>query len=354
MMSMLRAIAVLLCICSAFPSFAQDEPLSFATVERLPFATQLDEVDTGFSLELMRVISDQLGREITFEFYESFPAMLSSIDEGLHDGAVANISITADRESYLDFSHPIFEGGIGVLLLDEDSGGSFISALLTRDLLIIVLAALGLLFGSGVLMWLLERRAQAYFDRKGADALFHSFWWSLNLVVNGGFEERVPQTRLGRMFAILLVVSSLFLVSIFVATITSTMTVEALQDNVDSINDLEGQRVGTVEESTSAAFLNVRDLSYVGYTSTNEMFADLEAGQLDAIVFDAPILSYYSNATAQPATRLLPRIYRRENYGIALPPNSDLGEQINQTLLRLREDGTYDELVTTWFGNSNR
>jgi hypothetical protein len=32
---------------------------------------------------------------------------------------------------------------------------------LTRDLLIIVLAALGLLFGSGVLMWLLERRAQA-------------------------------------------------------------------------------------------------------------------------------------------------------------------------------------------------
>jgi polar amino acid transport system substrate-binding protein len=32
--------------------------------------------------------------------------------------------------------------------------------------------------------------------------------------------------------AIILVVSSLFLVSIFVATITSTMTVDALQDNV--------------------------------------------------------------------------------------------------------------------------
>jgi polar amino acid transport system substrate-binding protein len=56
----------------------------------------------------------------------SFPAMLSSLDEGLHDGAIANISITADRESYLDFSHPIFEGGIGVLLLDDVSGGSFV------------------------------------------------------------------------------------------------------------------------------------------------------------------------------------------------------------------------------------
>jgi polar amino acid transport system substrate-binding protein len=353
-MLMLRAFFVFLFVSSAFPAFAQDEPLSFATVERLPFATQVEGVDTGFSLELMREISNQLGREITFEFYESFPAMLSSLDEGLHDGAVANISITADRESYLDFSHPIFEGGIGVLLLDEDNGGSFISALLTRDLLIIVLAALGLLFGSGVLMWLLERRAQAYFDRKGSDALFHSFWWSLNLVVNGGFEERVPQTRLGRVFAIILVVSSLFLVSIFVATITSTMTVDALQDNVDSINDLEGQRVATIAESTSAAFLDARDLSYVGYGSSNDMFADLEAGQLDAIVFDAPILSYYSNDNAEPATRLLPRIYRRESYGIALPPNSDLAEQINRTLLRLREDGTYGELVTTWFGNSSR
>ncbi len=100
--------------------------------------------------------------------------------------------------------------------------------------------------------------------------------------------------------------------------------------------------------------LDARDLSYVGYGSSNDMFADLEAGQLDAIVFDAPILSYYSNDNAEPATRLLPRIYRSESYGIALPPNSDLAEQINRTLLRLREDGTYGELMTTWFGNSSR
>jgi hypothetical protein len=67
-MMMLRAFFVFLFVCSAFPAFAQDEPLSFATVERLPFATQMDGVDTGFSLELMREISNQLGREITFEF----------------------------------------------------------------------------------------------------------------------------------------------------------------------------------------------------------------------------------------------------------------------------------------------
>ncbi|MGJ8610171.1 MAG: transporter substrate-binding domain-containing protein [Octadecabacter sp.] len=347
-----RLMAVIICICGVFPAFAQDEPLSFATVERIPFALPGDGIPTGFSVELMRAISEQLGRDVEFEFYDGFPEMLSSIDEGLHDGAIANISITAERERFLDFSQPIFEGGIGVLLVDDNGSGSFLSALWTREILYTVVAALALLFGSGVVMWMLERRSQAYFDRKGADGLFHSFWWSLNLVVNGGFEERVPQTRLGRVFAIMLVVSSLFLVSIFVATITSTMTVEALQHNVESINDLEGRRVGTIAESTSAEFLFSRDLAYVGFEGPDPMFAALEDGQLDAIVFDAPILSYYSNATQEPATHLLPRIYRSENYGIALPTDSLMGEDINQALLSLREDGTYSDLVIKWFGNA--
>jgi len=38
--------------------------------------------------------------------------------------------------------------------------------------------------------------------------------------VNGGFEERVPQSRVGRGFAVLLVIASLFIVSIFVAQIS--------------------------------------------------------------------------------------------------------------------------------------
>ncbi|MCF2905893.1 transporter substrate-binding domain-containing protein [Octadecabacter sp. CECT 8868] len=349
----LRLLASFFLIIISNSGFAQEPPLTFATVERPPFAFLDNGEAAGFSIELTKAIADQLGREISFEFYGSFPDMLSSVQNGERDAAVANISITADRELLMDFSHPIFEGGIGVLLRDDNSGGSFLSALFTRDILFVVLGALGLLFGSGVVMWLMERRAQPYFDRKGGDALFHSFWWALNLVVNGGFEERVPQTRPGRAFAVVLVVSSLFIVSIFVATITSTMTVEALHENVESINDLEGRRVATVENSTSAAFLNARDLPHVTYGSPDEMFQLLENDNLDAIVFDAPILSYYSNTHTEPATRLLPRIYRRENYGIALPNSSPLGEQINQSLLRLREDGTYDELVTKWFGRAS-
>ena len=332
------------------PAFAQDGVLSFATVERPPFATQADGTPSGFSIELTEIIAANLGQSATFEFYDNFPEMLSALEEGFHDGAVANISITADRERVLDFTQPIFEGGIGVLLLAETGGNPILSAILTRDFLIAVVAALGLLFGSGMLMWVFERRAQAYFDRPARDALFPSFWWALNVVVNGGFEERMPQSRMGRLFSVVLVVASLFMVSVFVATITASMTVEALQDNVDSINDLEGQRVATITDSTSAEFLSTRDLPFRGYTSPAAIFADLEEGRVDAVVFDAPILSFYANTTTEPATRLLPRIYRPENYGIAVQPNSPIREEIDRALLDLREDGTYGDLVVKWFG----
>jgi len=345
-----RLLAIIICVFAALPSFAQQDPLNFATVERPPFATQMDGTPSGFSLELMRMIGAKLDREVTFQFYDSFADMLSAVQDGQHDGAVANISITAERERMFDFTQPIFESGIGVLLAEGDDKLHILQALFTREILFAIIVALGLLFGSGMLMWVFERRAQPYFDRPAGDAMFPSFWWALNLVVNGGFEERMPRSRFGRMFAVVLVVTSLFAVSIFVATITAALTVDALQDDVGSINDLEGQRVATVSGSTSAAFLDSRELGYSGYNSPADIFERLENGQVDAVVFDAPILSYYSYTTKDVETRLLPRIYRPENYGIVLPAGSQLAEPIDQTLLRLREDGTYAELVSSWFG----
>ncbi len=347
-----RIRAALLYLCIATPVVAQEAPLSFATVERPPFSTQANGLPSGFSLELSKAIAAELGRDVSFKFYDSFPAMLSAVEVGLHDGAVANISITADREKRFDFSQPIFESGIGILLLEDSQGSPILTALLRRDFILSILLALALLFCSGMLMWSFERRKQPYFDRPLKQALFPSFWWALNLVVNGGFEERQPQSPLGRFFAVILVVSSLFVVSIFVATITSALTVAALQDTVESVNDLEGKRVATVQNSTSATFLDVRDLSYRAYGSPDEIFSQLERGRVDAVVFDAPILAYYEATASGPATRLLPRIYRRENYGIVLTANSPLSEQIDQTLLQLRESGIYDDLMQRWFGGA--
>lgn len=331
---------------------AQDSTVTFATVTRAPFSLVDGDGHAGFSVDLLTAIAQDLELNVELDRRDSFADMLAAVEREEVAGAIANISITAQREGVMDFSQPIFESGIQIMLPRTPDSANLFSALFTREIAFVILSAIGLLFASGLLMWVFERRAQPYFERPLDKALFPSFWWALNVVVNGGFEERMPQSRAGRTFGVVLIFSSLFLVSIFVATITAALTVEAIRENVQSLADLENRVVGTIDGSTAANFLDAREIGHRTYADLDDLLQAFEDGSLDAVVFDGPILAYYVESEATQSARLLERVYRPENYGIALPSGSPLLEQINQSLLKLREDGTYDRLITKWFGKS--
>ena len=250
----------------------------------------------------------------------------------------------------LDFSQPIFSAGLQIMTPVDNDGPSIFATLINKELVLSVLLAFAALLGVGMLMWWLERRHQDYFDRPAKQAIFPAFWWALNLVVNGGFEERVPRTILGRLMGVALVIISLFFVSVFVAYVTSVMTIEAITSNINSVNDLYGRRVGTVAGSTAAGFMDNRDLDYREFAGLDQMITSFENGNLDAVVFDAPILAYYVKTRADGQAQMNGPIFLRENYGIASPTGSPLTEEINRALLGLRENGKYQEIYESWFG----
>ena len=344
-----RFVVVLALLVTFAPSVrAQD--LTIATVTRPPFSMVEDGQETGFSIDLWSALSDDMGRSYQLKRVTEFSEMLRLAESGEVDAAVANISITASREATMDFSHPIFESGLQIMI-PADRGASFtlLNAIFSRDLMLAMALAFTLLLGAGLLMWRFERNAQSYFERPVKQAAFPAFWWALNLVVNGGFEERVPRTIGGRILGVFLVVSSLFIVSIFVANITAVLTVDAIQSSVNSVNDLYGKRVGTITGSTASTFLDSRELRFAGYPALDNMLSDFEVGQLDAIVFDAPVLAFYATRSSGQA-QMVGAVFQRENYGIVLPSDSPLKEPLNQSLLRLRENGTYDRVYRKWFG----
>lgn len=330
------------------------QTLTVNTVTRPPFSMVENGVDTGFSIDLVDALAERLGWQYQINRLDSFGAMLDGVRHGEADLAAANISITAARETEMDFSQPVFESGLQIMVHAEDARPpSLWRAMLSWDLAAAIGLAFLVLFGGGMLMWVFERRAQPYFDRPLREAWFPSFWWALNLVVNGGFEERVPRTPVGRMFGVLLVISSLFVVSVFVAKITTAMTVEAITGKVNSVNDLYGQRVGTIENSTAAGFLERRDIDHYGYTGLAELIDAFESKKIDAVVFDAPVLNYYVNHQGEAHGRTIGSVFLRENYGLLFPQGSPYTEEVNRALLRLQEDGTYSQIYKRWFGNSN-
>lgn len=330
------------------------QTLTVATVERPPFSFTDKGGEAGFSMDLLAALSETLGWQYNIERMDRFADMLNAVQTGEADLAIANISITAARETRMDFSQPIFESGLQILVPEEQSAvPALLRALMSRDLFLAIGIAFVILLTGGMVMWYFERRAQPYFDRSLDEAWFPSFWWALNLVVNGGFEERVPRTAFGRMFGVLLVVSSLFIVSVFTARITSVMTVEAISGSVNSVNDLYGRSVGTVEGSTAAAFLSRREIDFAAYDGLEAMLTAFEAGDVDALVFDAPILAYYATHRGRGTAATTGSVFLRENYGIAFPTGSARVEEVNQALLALREDGTYDQIYRKWFGARN-
>ncbi|NOC92157.1 transporter substrate-binding domain-containing protein [Ruegeria atlantica] len=352
---MKRAFYALICL--TFAVLAQQsmaQSLTVTTVTRPPFSYVEDGAETGFSMDLLAALSEALNWDYSINRVDSFSDMLEAVQNGSADLAVANISITALRETQMDFSQPIFEAGLQIMVPSEAARQpSLLHALLSKELFIAIGLAFAILLGGGMLMWSFERSAQPYFDRKLNEAWFPSFWWALNLVVNGGFEERMPRTPFGRLLGVVLVVSSLFIVSVFTARITSVMTVDAITGSVNSVNDLYGKSVGTITDSTAASFLNRRDIEFTGYPGLEQMLDAFQSKQLDAVVFDAPILSYYAAHEGRRTASMTGGVFLRENYGIAFPTGSPLVEDVNQALLSLREDGTYDEIYRKWFGMRN-
>ncbi len=352
---MKRALFALICLTFAvLAQQSQAQTLTVTTVTRPPFSFTENGDQAGFSMDLLAALAESLGWTYDINRVEGFGEMLGAVRDGSADLAIANISITAMRETQMDFSQPIFEAGLQIMVpSDAARRPSLLQALLSIELFVAIGLAFAILLGGGMLMWGFERRAQPYFDRKLNEAWFPSFWWALNLVVNGGFEERMPRTPFGRLLGVVLVVSSLFIVSVFTARITSVMTVDAITGNVNSVNDLYGKQVGTVTDSTAASFLNRREIEFTGYSGLQEMLAAFENDELNAVVFDAPILSYYASHEGRRIATTTGGIFLRENYGIAFPTGSPLVEDVNQALLALREDGTYDEIYRKWFGSRN-
>ncbi|MGB0900727.1 transporter substrate-binding domain-containing protein [Halocynthiibacter sp.] len=354
----LRKLVLSVLLCVSFPAIAQEQPLSadnsgvlrFATVERPPFAMDIANDPRGFSIDLMRDIASEMDLRVEFLPYDSFREMFEAVTRGEIDGAIANISITSAREEIMDFSQPIIASGLQIMLHDEKTGSPVLEAIFNLDILFAILAAFGLLALGGLVMWCLERKSQPYFDRPMTEAFFPSFWWALNLVVNGGFEERVPQSRPGRVFAVLLVVSSLFIVSVFVAQITAAITLGAITEEINSLSDIEERRVATTEGSTASAFLAKREIQHLTTKDYTSLITGFENREFDAVFFDQPMLSWYVRNQPPGTVRLLDRVFHPENYGIALSENSPLRESVNRALLNLRENGRYDTIYTKWFG----
>ena len=113
--------------------------------------------------------------------------------------------------------------------------------------------------------------------------------------------------------------------------------------------DLPGKRVYGLSGSTSLDYLHVHSVSAQVVKTLDEAVDGLLNREGDAIVYDAPALMYYAAHEGKGKVNVVGAMFHRENYGIVFPEHSARLKAIDGALLKMKEDGTYDQLYAKWF-----
>ncbi|MFL7869238.1 MAG: transporter substrate-binding domain-containing protein, partial [Anaerolineales bacterium] len=116
---LLSLIMISLLAQGVMPTAAQDgetqEPIKVVTKEIEPFVFVDEEQVSGFSIDLWQALAAELGIDYENEIVTTVQEQLDAVETNQADVAIAAISITADRETRIDFSHRYFESGLGIL-----------------------------------------------------------------------------------------------------------------------------------------------------------------------------------------------------------------------------------------------
>ncbi len=320
-----------------------DEPareLVVATREVPPFAMQDEQGEwRGITIDLWRRIALDRGYTYRFESH-SIEAMFDGLQDGSLDVAAAALTITADRERRVDFSHPFIQVGLGIAVEDRAGSAWFaaVRSIFAGDFWRVLAVLALILFVFGLLVWIFERRRNHdQFGGNAAEGIGAGFWWSAVTMTTVGYGDKSPVTLGGRLVALIWMFTSIIVISSITAAITSALTVASLEHAVQGPEDLPGVRVGTVSNTTSEQFLEGRFIRTRGYANITAALEALRDGAVEAVVYDAPIMQYTIGREFAGTLRVLPREFEYQPYGFALLQEGDLRQPINRTMLDILE-----------------
>jgi ABC-type amino acid transport substrate-binding protein len=108
--------------------------------------------------------------------------------------------------------------------------------------------------------------------------------------------------------------------------------------------------VGCVPGSTSAAYLSESGIRFREYETPEDGLRAIAQGDLDAVVYDAPILRYLTTKEFRGSVQVLENTFTRQDYAFALPARSPLRETLNRAMLEIIGTDAWQDLLRTYLG----
>lgn len=350
------AVAAWASACPLAPAaLAQTAPVELHVATRVlpPMVIERGAGLDGFSVDLWNALAVRLGVQTLWHVAPDVRGLLDLVRNGAADIGISAISITAAREAEFDFSQPMLNAGLEIMV--RGSGPETTSAAVMR-LIREVFSPAGLLWiAIGLLLVLVPAHLVWLFERNDPEStipspyipgIFHATFWSASTLAAAG---EMPHQWLARILAVIWIFAGVNVLAFYTANLAATLTVQQVLGDIARPEDLRGRLVATTAGSTAAAALHDLRADVDEVTRIEDAFDKLLAGDVEAVVFDAPVLRYFAANDGRHDVHIVGDVFHAEDYGIAFPLNSPWRKRVNGALLQIREDGTYQRLYEKWF-----
>ncbi|XP_035681483.1 glutamate receptor 2-like [Branchiostoma floridae] len=333
----------------------------------------------GFCVDLFSWLSSQLG--FRYEYYHvadghygvynseigKWTGLVGDVLSGEADIAVSALSITSERQAVADFTLPIHDNGIALVMKKaQPSTWGFISpfhADLWATILVTALAV-GLFQGVANLATrnIRVQESGAPEDEDKTTGFWEAVWQSFTTLVQLG-PEFLPSSLAGRVSAFFWGIGVLVAISTYTANLAAFLTVRNVDNSISSAGDLLTQReISFGANRNSAVWTSFLTTTTEPYRSLGiAMLANKEAVLVDtdqeafdkvrqgkyALFGDSALMDY--EVSHEPCDlQTIGRLFWQTGYGLLLPKNSKYTTEFNKAIVAAKEQGIYDKLETKW------
>ena len=353
------ALLALALLSSAVQAEAPVAPLEVVAADCPPFVMSEGGKLGGLGIFLWDQVAREMGVQYTITevaLGDMLQALSTPRDKRTVNVGISCISITAERERYVDFSHSFYETYTGIAVKEKGIMASFMAIMTSPAALHGLAIFLGVAALVGAVFFLLERgsNSKLYTMDSRLGRLVEALLVGSVFITRGPINFWEFKSLTARAMATVLAIGATFLIAGMTAVLASAFTLNSLRSQVTGLHDLAHMRVGALESSTTSSFLRKNGIPHQTRKELLALVEELDNGYLDAVVSDAAVLKYTLKIGKENGKygtlSVLPYEFDKQNYGFALETRSDLVEEVNLALLKVRKSEVWKKQVLAYLG----